>query len=241
MHRYFLSLLALTIVVGFNGCQRDDDPFEYPDGTITDPSTVIQMTRIIAEDENWIIFNNANGCDPNFGVQTFAQAELNVTRGFASMYLVPDTSACKPIVSFETPFQPDEVPSAYWDNWKLEFTFSEIQLNDASELRLAFDYREVELDIDLAPIMRQLLAPDTTVNDTDGVFVLEFQEGFTNFFLNGVNWNPDFSAQSDDSLVKDAVVTEPRFKITLSSEGTDARSLLLFTFIRVTSYGIPEQ
>lgn len=242
MKTVFFTSIALIALTVLGACAKKDDPFEYPDGEITQPTVVTQMTRVIAEDENWAVENVADGCDENFPAKTFAISELSYTRGFATLYLVPDSIACSPYVSASTPIGSDEVASDYWDNWKFELTFSELQLNEASELRLQLAYREVEIDLDLAPFMRETIAPDTAVNtDVSGLFSFDIQQGYTNFLLNGMRWEPDFSEASGNLFNQNAAVDEPSIKLTLSSEGTEARSLIVFTYIRVSSYGVPEQ
>ena len=130
--------------------------------------------------------------------------------------------------------------SDYWDNWKFELTFSELQLNESSALRLKLVYREVDLDVDLAPFMRETIAQDTNAADVSGLFSFDIQQGFTNFLLNGIQWDPDFSAESGNSFSQESDGADPHFELSLVSEGTEARSLIVFTFVRVTSYGVPE-
>lgn len=242
MVKQWILLGILAVVTVFSSCRKEEDPFEYPDGEITEPYTVTHMTRVIDSSETWMEVNTAVGCSDSFPVNTFAFTELNRSRGFATMYLVPDSSICSPLVSLETSFEEDEIPSDYWDNWKLEFTFSELQLNSRSEFRFQFDFREVSLDLDLAPFMRETIATDSlALEDISGVFVFEIEQGFTNFYLNGINWSPDFSEGSGNTLIKDASIDEPRMKLTMKSENTDGRSLIVFNFLRVTTFGIPEQ
>jgi len=229
-----------VLLSAFGGCKGKEEPFEYPDGEITEPTTVTQMIRVIAEDENWKVENVADGCDATFPPKTFAITELSYTRGFATLYLVPDSTACSPYVSAYSAFAPDEVPTDYWDNWKFELTFSELQLNEASELRLKLAYREVEMDLDLAPFMRETIAQDTNAIDISGLFSFDIQQGFTNFLLNGIQWEPDFSAGSGNSFSQESDGVDPHFELSMVSEGTEARSLIVFTYMRVTSYGVPE-
>jgi len=229
-----------ALLAAFAGCKGKDEPFEYPDNVITEPTTVTQMTRLIAEDENWTVENVADGCNANFPPKTFAITELSYSRGFATLYLVPDSTACSPFVSAYTPFTSEEIASDYWDNWKFELTFSELQLNESSALRLKLVYREVDLDVDLAPFMRETIAQDTNAADVSGLFSFDIQQGFTNFLLNGIQWDPDFSAESGNSFSQESDGADPHFELSLVSEGTEARSLIVFTFVRVTSYGVPE-
>lgn len=241
MRPHYPLLLLFAGLLVISSCEKDNEPFEYPEENITEPTTVTHMVRELTVLDNWTLDYAADGCSESFPTETFAQAEFSPSRGFISMYLVPDTNVCSAFISAETKFTAEEFPSDYWDNWRFEFTFSELQLNDTSELRMEFDWREVSFDLDIADIMRERLTKDSTVNDTDGVFVLEYQGGFTNFYLNGYNFSPDFSAESGNSFSKTANVTVPRFALTARQEGTDERTLIVFNYLRVTSYGILEQ
>ena len=157
------------------------------------------------------------------------------------MQLVPDSTSCDLNITFNTPFRESEIVSDYWTNWDFEFTFSELRLTDFAELRLKLNYREVEFDIDVAPIMRQVFPPDTVFVDANGVFSFSINETSTSFNLNGIDWSPDFSEGSGNVLNIDHDGSEPQLEISLSASQAITQSFLVFQFVRISSYGIPEQ
>jgi hypothetical protein len=241
LKQLFLLCCAAGLLTTVVHCQRNDDPFEYPDGTITEPVTVTHMKRLAGPGDVWVVEKDVIGCNPDFPIGTYAITEASSSRGFVSIYLTPDTNACSLFGSAHTDFLADEVPSDYWDNWKFEMTFSELQLNPNTELRLDLNFREVELSVDLAPLMRETIAQDTNAVDISGLFTFDFNQGYTNLYLNEHHWIPDLSDSSNNVLSTTANTTEPSFQLTMSSADTDARSLIVMTFLRVTTFGIPEQ
>lgn len=247
----FLSLLAIVSMLSFSSCSKEEeeDPFDFPDTEVV-ATTVTHMTReIVTEndpdrglvDENWSASNSESGCKGGLDVDVYALYEINQARGFASMQLVPDSTSCDLNITFNTPFRESEIVSDYWTNWDFEFTFSELRLTDFAELRLKLNYREVEFDIDVAPIMRQVFPPDTVFVDANGVFSFSINETSTSFNLNGIDWSPDFSEGSGNVLNIDHDGSEPQLEISLSASQAITQSFLVFQFVRISSYGIPEQ
>ena len=247
----FLSLFAIASMLSFSSCSKEEeeDPFAFPDTEVV-ATAVTHMTReIVTEndpdrglvDENWSASNSESGCKGDLDVDVYALYEINQDRGFASMQLVPDSTSCDLNVTFNTPFRESEIVSDYWTNWDFEFTFSELRLTEFAELRLKLNYREVEFDIDVAPIMRQVFPPDTVFVDANGVFSFSIDETSTSFNLNGIEWSPDLSEGSGNVLNIDHVGSEPQLEISLSASQAETQSFLVFQFVRISSYGIPEQ
>ena len=243
-----LSCFALLILL-VSSCKKEEenDPFSFPDTELV-PTTVTHMTReIIIKDtlgklnENWTITTSESGCGSGLDVSSYVLYEINGDRGFASVQLVPDSISCELNATLRTPFRQDEVVSDYWDNWDFEFTFSELRLTEFAELRMKFKYREVEMDVDVAPIMRQVFPPDTVFVDANGLLTFSIDRGMTSFNLNGVNWEPDFSAGSGNILNIDHDGSEPQLEISLSASQAVTQSFLVFQFVRISSYGIPEE
>lgn len=247
----FLHLLALAAMFMFVGCEKkeDDDPFDFPD-TEQQPTTVKHMTReIITADnndkglknENWTVERSQEGCKEPSNINLYVLNEINQQRGFISMQLVPDTLACNLNVTVKSPFRKEEIASDYWDNWKFEFTFSELRLTEFANLRLRLKYREVELDLDVAPIMRQVFPPDTVFVDANGLFVFSIEETFTDFSLNGLAWEPDFTSESGNTLNLNHDGTDEHLEVSLSSSQSSTQSFLVFQYVRISSFGIPEE
>jgi hypothetical protein len=247
----FLSLFAIASILSFSSCSKEEeeDPFDFPDTEVV-ATTVTHMTReIVTEtdpdrglvDENWSASNSESGCKGGLDVDVYALYEINQARGFASIQLVPDSTSCDLNVTFNAPFRESEIVSDYWTNWDFEFTFSELRLTEFAELRLRLNYREVEFDIDVAPIMRQVFPPDTVFVDANGVFSFSINETSTSFNLNGIDWSPDFSEGSGNVLNIDHDGSEPQLEISLSASQAITQSFLVFQFVRISSYGIPEQ
>ena len=97
------------------------------------------------------------------------------------------------------------------------------------------------MDVDVAPIMRQVFPPDTVFVDANGLLTFSIDRGMTSFNLNGVNWEPDFSAGSGNILNIDHDGSEPQLEISLSASQAVTQSFLVFQFVRISSYGIPEE
>jgi hypothetical protein len=245
-------ILACSIILFallFSSCKKeeDDDPFDFPDTELV-PTTVTHMTReIITQDtadkfdENWTVTTSETGCESGLDISSYVLYEINGDRGFASMQLIPDSTSCVLNATMNTPFRQDEIVSDYWDNWDFEFTFSELRLTEFAELRLKLKYREVELDLDVAPIMRQVFPPDTVFVDANGLFKFSIDRGMTSFDLNGINWEPDFSQSSGNVLNVDYNGADPELEISLSTKDAETQTYLVFQFVRISSYGIPEQ
>ena len=238
-------------MLSFSSCSKDEgkDPFDFPD-TEDVATSITHMTREIETetdpdrglvDENWSASNSESGCKGDLDVDIYAFYEINQDRGFASMQLVPDSISCDLNITFNTPFRENEIVSDYWNNWDFEFTFSELRLTEFAELRLRLNYREVAFDIDVAPIMRQVFPPDTVFVDANGVFSFSIDESSTSFNLNGTDWSPDFFEGSGNMLNIDHDGSAPQLEVSLSTSQAITQSFLVFQFVRISSYGIPEQ
>jgi len=93
----------------------------------------------------------------------------------------------------------------------------------------------------VAPIMRQVFPPDTVFVDANGLFKFSIDRGMTSFDLNGINWEPDFSQSSGNVLNVDYNGADPELEISLSTKDAETQTYLVFQFVRISSYGIPEQ
>jgi hypothetical protein len=219
---------------------KDDDPFEYPDDNITEPSTVTHLVRRIQDGEGWTGDNSEAGCQDDLPTIDYALYDLTFSRGFATLHLKPDTTTCVLYAGLSSPFNVSEIASDYWDNWKLEFTYSELRLPETAEVWIDFKYREVAFELDIAPHLREILQIDSNFTDADGVFSFSFEEGFTDFQLNGVTFQPDFGAESGNTYMENSNHSDHGLTVSLNASGTANQTLLVFNFVRVTSFGIPE-
>lgn len=231
-----LTVAALVL----SACVKDDEPFEYPDDTITEPTTVTHLVRRIQDGEGWSGENSEVGCQDDLPTIDYALYDLTFSRGFATLHLKPDTTTCDLFAGLSSPFNNSEIATDYWDNWKLEFTYSELRLPETAEIWIDFKYREVAFELDIAPHLREILQIDSNFTDADGVFSFSFEEGFTDFQLNGVSFQPDFRAGSGNTYNENSSHTDNGIDVSLKATGTASQTLLVFNFVRVTSFGIPE-
>lgn len=238
-----LRFLTISIIaLNFAACTKEDDePFEYPETEITEPTTVNHLTRKVDAGEDWHIGAEAFNCPGGLSVENYASIDTNYSRNVLTMHLIPDSNQCAPHVWAGCGFNADEMASNYWDNWKFEFTFSELRLSSTAKLIIELRYREVELTLDLAPRMRETIAPDTSIIGTDGVFTFTIDNGNAFFNINGTNWTPDFNPGNDNVLNTASTNQNFGFNVDLSSENTQMQSLLTFSFLRISSFGIPEE
>ncbi len=199
------------------------------------------MIRSISNDEVWEGENTESGCIGSGNTIDFALYDVTPSRGFATLHLKPDSSICDLYAALSNSFDQDEIASDYWKNWKMEFTFSELRVAQEAEIRMNLRYRNVALDLDIAPHLRQILELDTSTVDAEGTLTLNIDEDFSEFQLNGITFDPDFSDGSGNSFERNELQMEPGFKIGLRASGIEDQTLMVFNFLRITSFGIPEE
>ena len=233
-------LFGVLSIFLFTSCTKEEDPFEYPDNEVTEPTTVTHMSRSIADDEGWKAENSATGCDDDLNTIDFSFYDFSFTRGFATLHLKPDAASCDLYVASSSTIKSSELPSDYWKNWKMEFTFSELRLPEEAEVRFQFQYKDVYLDLDLAPHMREVFDIDSTFMDANGVFELNIDEGYNEFYLSGDLIQPDFSDGSGNTFQTGLNNNEYFVKVALDAAGTTDQTLLVFNYLLVTSFGVPE-
>ncbi|MEX2597993.1 MAG: hypothetical protein WEC59_13790 [Salibacteraceae bacterium] len=235
-----ISILLLAFLFQASSCEKDEEPFEYPEEEITEPTTVTHLTRKIAENDGWKGENEVMECSGSLDPINYALYEFNYSRGFATLHLKPDASTCVLSVEAESSIKAEEVASEYWDNFTFELTFSELRLSEKGQLSIQVDYQNVSLDLNLTPYIREILEADTTIFDANGLFSFQVENDLSAFELSGESFEPDFGSGSGNSLNTSANVGEPKISVTLASQDEDEQNVFIFNFIRITSFGIPE-
>lgn len=233
-------MLVAVVTLSLSACVKDDEPFEYPDDNITEPATVTHLVRRIQDGEGWSGENSESGCQDDLPTIDYALYDLTYSRGFATLHLKPDTTNCELFAGLSSSFNSSEIASDYWDNWKLEFTYSELRLPETAGIWINFKYREVAFELDIAPHLREILQIDSNFTDADGVFAFSFEEGFADFQINGVSFQPDFRDGSGNNYNDNSNHSDDGIEVALRSTGTANQTLMVFNFVRVTSFGIPE-
>lgn len=234
--REHLFYLTLILFVGFvSSCSKDEPPYEYPEEPIpTEPEIITHFQRSLSPGENWTKFNEETGCKGDLSAINYAYYEIDTGRGFATMHLIPDSSSCELQVSLETTVRDDEIANVDWDDLSFEFTFSELILNAQTELWLELRYKEYEMKVDFAPLILQV---DSNIEN--GVIEVYQDEEGLKYFVNGSRVRPDFDLPGNlESL--SAIGDDPMFGVDLISQGSSEQSLLVFQFLRITSFTIPE-
>jgi hypothetical protein len=224
-----------------SACTPESEPFTYPEEDVTEPTTVTHMVRSISNGEDWEGENSEVGCKDDLSTINFALYDLTYSRGYATLHLKPDTATCDLYAALSTSFDQEEIASDYWKNWKMEFTFSELRLAPEAEVRMNLRYRNIAVDLDIAPHLRQILELDTSTVDAEGTLTLNIDEDFSEFQLNGIVFNPNFSDESGNSFDRNVPQSDPGFTLGVRATGIEDQTLMVFNFLRVTSFGIPEE
>jgi hypothetical protein len=227
---------SLFLIIISSSC-KEEDPFEYPeDPEQVDPTWITEMEREVTSDEGWTPVQFSAGCDPNLSISNLAAYELNYTRGFAILRLLPNDSNCTVRVSVETEFKTNEISNYDWEELHFEYTYSEYSGEPDSKYMISLNYGNLELDLDLAPIIADLIPADTT----DGLLHLSFEDQSPVFELNGKEFTPDFSSESGNFISLDGAGTDSYFKVSLVSENTDQATYTAFQYLRITRFGFEE-
>ncbi|MEZ4720731.1 MAG: hypothetical protein R2813_02520 [Flavobacteriales bacterium] len=235
--KYFKLVLPIFLVLFISTHCKRDEPFEYPeDPQDVDPSWITETQRVISDGENWVPMQSADGCNPNLPIGNLAYQKLDYERGFATINLTPDTTSCEVEVSLTSDFKTDEISTHGWDELTFEFTFSEYKANSGVELWISLYYKNLELDLNLVPIIEQLIPADTT----DGLVKLHFVDDNPYFELNGKEFSPEFSAKTGNHLTLSGTGAKQYFSAKMHSSEVDVQSYLVFKFLRISRYGLKD-
>lgn len=229
-HFAFLTIL----IIGFSAC-KEDDPFEYPEDPVdVQPTWITEMDWNVASSENWKPEQQSDGCDPNLNIFNLAAYELNYSRGFATMQLAPSDSLCSVSVALESKIEDDEISEVDWDELVFEYTYSEYNGDSTTEYIISLNYKNVELDLNLAPVISELIPNDTT----DGLFKMSFENDEPIFELNGKPFEPDFSSESGNYFSINGSGASNFIRIYLGSTLSPISSYTAFQYIRISRFGI---
>ena len=232
----FLISVGFFCFVLISSC-KEDEPFEYPEDLVDiEPTWIVEVERQIDSNENWISFQQSEGCDPTINVNNLAYYELNYSRGFATIQLIPNDSLCQLQASLESHFKPSEISNFEWNELHFQYTFSEFKASANTEYWLWMSYKNVDLKLDLAPVIKTLIPSDTT----DGLVEMYFFDGEPRFEINGKPFNPNFDEGSPNSFSSNGSSTDAYFKVGMTSRETSEQSFTIFKYLRITRFGIPE-
>ena len=233
--RPFQLLFFIFLIT--SSCLKKDEPFQYPDDPAdVDPTWITETERSIQSNENWVPNQSAINCNPNLHVSNLARYELNYSRGFASIQLLPDSSSCELLVELKTNFSNDEISKHSWDENVFEFTYSEFEADSVVELRLSLYYKNLELDLDLAPVLRSEAESDVT----NGLFKVYFEFENPVFEINGKRFSPDFGDGTGNYFSIDGAGEDSFFSLEMSAVGEEKFSFIQFNFLRILRFGLKD-
>ncbi|MCO4805344.1 MAG: hypothetical protein KC456_02015 [Flavobacteriales bacterium] len=236
MHSNYILFPILSIVLLFGSC-NEPEPFEYPEDPIeVEPAWITETERVVSTEELWKAVQLSDGCDPNLHVSNLAFYELNYTRGFASIQLLPSDSACQVEVGLRTKFNSGELSTHEWDELHFEFTYSEYSGQPSTEYWIDLNYKGLELNLNLAPVIASLVPFDTT----DGLFKLHFENDKPVFELNGKTFSPDFTEGTGNHFEAHGDGTEDYFEARMTSTDTELHSYTIFQYLRFSRFGLKD-
>lgn len=226
----------LLLGISLAACEKEE-PFEYPPDP-EDPNEVmtVYMERKVDSTEKWTTLNSSDGCNPEVHINNLAAYELNFSRGFATMHLIPDSVSCNLEVALSSDFKAAEITDWEWQDLDFEFTFSEFSANPGTEFWLSLYYKNLELDLNVAPYISSLVPQDTT----NGLIKLSFEENEPVFTINGKRFHPDFDAHPDNHLSLGGDGKTQFFTTRLTSTGVNLQSYVAFKYMRVSRFGKPD-
>lgn len=231
-HVFLLASLSLSLFA----CKKEE-PFEYPD----DPKTpteqlIVYFERRIDTLEGWTGSNLAQGCPGD--VQNLAFYDLNMERGFATMHLVPNSDSCVLDVALTSEIKAEEITTRKWEDLSFEFTFSEYEANPGTEFWLSLYYKDLELDLDLAPHISRWIPSEELHNG--GVFAMSFDTTGVVFTINGKKFTPEFETAEGNHFSTTGSGETQYVRTRLHSTESELQSFIEFKYLRISRYGIPE-
>lgn len=230
MRFYALLILLLVMVVS---C-KEEEPFEYPEGPSEgEVKNIIHVERDMRADQldlwttdRTALSCNVQGVDPAF-------IEYDSKQGEFLFHLIPNDSSCVLAASARTDFLDSEISDKSWDELNLEFFFSEYVSNPNTEFRLRFYYKNVELDIDLAPYIEDIGLSAAR----DGTIKIATDDTGTYLELSGNRINPNEDGISTNFFNTDGDGVENYLEVGVSAKDIDQQSLVLFKYMRLFSVG----
>ena len=227
--------IILSFLLVFYGCQKEEIPYEYPEDPIpSEPELITHFQRGLRSGEVWTKSNSEENCKGSLATINYAFFDIDTSRGFATMHLIPDSSSCELQVSMQTEIQSDEITSVEWIDLEFEFTFSELILNSETELWLNLKYKELDMKIDFAPL---ILSVDSAIEN--GLIEISQDLDGINYYVNGVKVKPNMELPGNSASLTGSE-TDQHVGVDLISQSTNQQSLLVFQFMRITSFTIPE-
>ena len=231
--KIFYGLLITSITFS---CQKKE-PFEYPeDPEEVKPTLITEMQRVMNHSEDWQESRSTKNCNSSISESNMAYHEINASAGFALIQLVPTGEGCELDLSLKSEIKDSELTKKPWEELTFEYTFSEYGGGNGSSYIISLYYNELELDLDIAPVIRQLISADTN----DGVMKMWFEEDEPNFTINGESFSPDFNDNSGNRFNLDGDPEENYIGIALGSDGQPGQTYTVSQFIRITRFGIED-
>jgi len=239
MKKSKLALIFGLVVLVIAACKKPEEEFEYPEEDITEPELIVHMTRNIAEKEEWMASSSVENCYGNLSDDNYAFQELNYSRGFATLHLIPDSATCELSASYSSAFFPNEISTVNYDELKLEFTFSELRIDSMASVWLECKYNQLDIRLNLAPVLLVEQSKLDSNHALDGVFTIDFTDPNIAIDLNGENWQPALGSSSGNHIITNYDGAEGEISVDLSCQDTKGQSYMVFQFIRISSFGIP--
>lgn len=228
--RLFIVCLAVAAI----GCQRED-PFQYPEPPEKLPPTWnYYAQRTVKPSENWTVDKTADGCNPTALIDNLAVHELNYTRGFASVLLVPDTTACKLGVTLNTNYADTEISTWPWDSLAFEFFFSEYEIFSGTALWFELRYKNLHTAFNISRSIDSL-----SPASTDPTLRISYAQGKPVYEIDGITFTP---AWNEEGAFEEpnADQSDPHLTLTMTTELTEEQSFYTFQLARFTRYGTPD-
>jgi hypothetical protein len=232
------TLLSTFLIILFS-CEKAEDPFEFPENPENpDPELITLIEREVAASENWMGDYSAEGCFGTASQDVYARYEFNAQSGNCVLRLIPDSATCNLDAEIKSVFLPDEISDYNLNALEFEFTFSQLILTSETDFWLSWYYKNLELDVNLAPYIYNALEPEQIAN---GVVKVSIENEYPVITVQGEEISPDLNdASIGNHFELNNSNSENYFKTSMHADNTTMQSLLVFRYLRITTFDIPQ-
>lgn len=229
------AIFSLTLF----SCDKAEEPFEYPDNPDNlDPELITLVEREVAASENWTGDYSAIGCFGTASQDVYARYEFNAQSGNCVLRLIPDSATCDLDAEIQSAFLPAEITDYSLNELEFEFTFSQLILSSETDFWLSWYYKDLELDVNLAPY---IFNPQDSAQNANGVVTVAIKNDYPVITVRGEEITPDLSDSAlGNHFALNQSNTQNYFKTSMHCDNTTKQSLLVFRYLRITTFDIPQ-
>lgn len=238
MKRALFSSIAIFSLIMFS-CDKAEEPFEYPDNPDNlDPELITLVEREVAASENWTGDYSAVGCFGTASQDVYARYEFNAQSGNCVLRLIPDSATCNLDAEIQSDFLSSEITDYKLNELEFEFTFSQLILSSETDFWLSWYYKDLELDVNLAPY---IFNPQDSAQNANGVVTVSIENNYPVITVRGEEIAPDLTDSSlGNHFALNPSNSENYFKAGMRCDNTTNQSLLVFRYLRITTFDIPQ-